>query len=172
MTESLLTCWQSTVRRDPETRAPIDGATGRRWSRTELASAAVGRSGHFSPPDRAAPGPDSELVLLGRTGRTVKIAGRRLDLAEVENALRALPGVRAAAVLAHPQRPDALAAAVAADRPGAVLRAALSARLAPWKIPARILAVAELPVTARGEIDRRAIENLLRSPTDAPPAER
>ena len=119
-----------------------------------MVGAAVGGRGRFSPADRGELNPAGELVLLGRTGRIVKIAGRRLDLAEVENALLALPGVRAACVLAHPQRPDALTAATATDRPGTELRAELAARLAPWKIPARILALPELPVTERGKTEK------------------
>jgi len=128
--------------------------------RFAVESAAVGGTGHFSPADRGALTAAGELTLLGRTGRTVKIAGRRLDLAEVENALLTLPGVRAACVLPHPQRPDALVAAVASERPGAELRTELAARLAPWKIPARILALSELPVTERGKTDRKAVAKL------------
>ena len=144
--------------------APLDGVRllFRRGQRVTVASPAVGGRGRFSPADRAALDAGGELVLLGRAGRTVKIAGRRLDLAEVENALLALPGVHAACVLAHPQRPDALLAAVAADRPGTELRAQLAERLAPWKIPARILASPELPHTARGKLDRRAVGKLLK----------
>jgi acyl-coenzyme A synthetase/AMP-(fatty) acid ligase len=132
----------------------------RRGRRFAIESAAVGGTGRFSPADRGALNDAGELVLLGRTGRTVKIAGRRLDLAEVEHALLALPGVRAACVLAHPQRTDALVAAVASDQPGAELRARLAACLAPWKIPARILALPELPVTERGKTDRKAVAKL------------
>ena len=131
--------------------------------RFTIESAAVGGDGRFSPADRGALNDTGELALLGRIGRTVKIGGRRLDLAEVEHALLALPGVRAACVLPHPQRTDALAAAVASDRSGSELRTALGDRLAPWKIPARILVRDELPVTERGKTDRRAVEALLRA---------
>ncbi len=138
---------------------PIEGVRLQfgRGSRFRVTSAAVGGSGSFSPADRGELDAAGELTLLGRAGRTVKIAGRRLDLAEVERALLALPGVRNACVVAHPQRPDALAAAVAGDRPGAELRTALAERLAPWKIPARILVLAELPTTERGKTDRRSV---------------
>ncbi|HLP07977.1 MAG TPA: class I adenylate-forming enzyme family protein [Opitutaceae bacterium] len=134
----------------------------RSGQRFTVESAAVGGHGSFSPADRGELDPAGELRLLGRTGRTVKIAGRRLDLGEVEQTLLALPGVRTACVFAHPQRPDALAAAVASDRAGAELRAELAARLAPWKVPARIFALPELPTTERGKIDRRAVEQLFR----------
>jgi len=142
---------------------PMEGVrlrfrTGHRFT---IESAAVGGAGRFSPADRGALNAAGELTLLGRTGRTVKIAGRRLDLAEVENALLALPGVRAACVIPHPQRGDTLAAAVASDRTGAELRAALAARIAPWKIPTHILPLPELPVTERGKTDRKAVGRLL-----------
>jgi acyl-coenzyme A synthetase/AMP-(fatty) acid ligase len=146
---------------------PMEGVrlrfrTGHRFT---IESAAVGGAGRFSPADRGMLDAAGELTLLGRTGRTVKIAGRRLDLAEVENALLALPGVRAACVIPHPQRGDTLAAAVASDRTGAELRAALAARIAPWKIPAHILALHELPVTERGKTDRKAVGQLLDNPS-------
>lgn len=141
---------------------PLDGVRlhFRSGQRFTVASGAVGSRGRFSPADRGELDAAGELVLLGRAGRTVKIAGRRLDLAEVENALLALRGVRSACVFAHPQRPDALAAAVASDRPGTELRAQLAERLAPWKLPARILALPELPVTERGKTDRQAVAKL------------
>ena len=36
-----------------------------------------------------------------------------------------------------------------------------AARLAPWKIPAHILPLAELPITERGKTDRRAVGEVL-----------
>lgn len=104
-----------------------------------------------------------ELVLLGRSGRTVKIAGRRLDLAEVERALRQLPGVRDAFVAPHPDRADALAAAVASERPTAELREALRARLASWKIPKRLIALPAFPLTVRGKTDTSRLRQIIAS---------
>ena len=63
-----------------------------------VSSAAVLGKGRFAPADRAAINEWGELVLLGRTDRAVKIAGRRVDLAEIERAMRSLPGVRDAFV--------------------------------------------------------------------------
>ena len=105
--------------------------------------------GHFTPKDG--------LVLMGRSGRFVKIAGRRLNLAEVEHALRRLPGVGDAWAMAHPRRADALTAAVATSRPSAELRLALREHLAAWKIPKRLLAMQNFPLTARGKPDSRAL---------------
>ncbi len=117
--------------------------------------------GAHRPKDRVAFTADGEVVLLGRAGRTVKIAGRRLDLAEVERALRALPGVRDAFVAPHAARAESLAAAVAADVPGEALRAALRERLAAWKIPRKIVTLAAFPLTARGKADTARLRALL-----------
>jgi len=143
---------------------PLEGVrlawrAGRRFT---VRSEAVMGTGAFSPPDRGELIDDGELALLGRTGRTLKVAGRRLDPAEVEQALRSVAGVRAAHVLAHPDRPDAVAAIVAADVPAPAIRAALAPRLAAWKLPERLVVVTELPATARGKPDRAALAALAR----------
>ena len=102
-----------------------------------------------------------ELVLVGRAGRFVKIAGRRLNLAEVEHALKQITGVRDALVTSHAERADALAAAVVTERSGNVIRDALRERLAPWKIPKKILTMAAFPLTSRGKTDTRQVRALL-----------
>ncbi|WP_414662750.1 class I adenylate-forming enzyme family protein [Horticoccus sp. 23ND18S-11] len=117
--------------------------------------------GSYQPADLATLNAAGELVLLGRSGRFVKIAGRRLNLAEVERALRAVPGVRDAFVVPHSARVDALAAAVATDLAADALRTALQERLAPWKIPKRIVTFATFPVTPRGKTDTRRLRGQL-----------
>lgn len=150
---------------------PVEGVR-LRWrrgggKRFTVESAAVFGRGRFSPADRGGFNEAGELMLLGRAGRTLKIAGRRLDPVEVEAALRALPGVRDAFVAAHPARADALAAAVAVDGAGRAmpqaveLRGMLAAHIAAWKIPERILVLAAFPVTQRGKTDRSALERML-----------
>lgn len=149
----------------------MDGVQLHWWrgQRFAVESAAVRGRGKYSPPDRGELNTLGELVLLGRAGRTLKIAGRRLDPAEVETALRALPGVREAFVTAHPGRADALAAAVCVGTKAAKTafvvadcRAQLARRLAMWKIPDRIVVLAAFPVTLRGKTDRVALLELLK----------
>ncbi len=125
----------------------------RSGQRFTVVSAAVGGRGRFSPKDRGELTATGELVLRGRVGRLVKIAGRRIDLAEVEKALREIAGVRDAYALVHPTKAEALAVGVATDLPVAVVRAALARRLAPWKIPDRWLVLPDFPTTARGKLD-------------------
>lgn len=113
--------------------------------------------GRVQPADRAELSPTGELVLLGRTGRMMKIAGRRIDLAEMETTLKRLPGIRDAFVTPHPQRPEELAAALATSFSLEEARALLRRELAAWKVPRRLLILPEFPLTSRGKTDTSAI---------------
>ncbi len=147
---------------------PLEGVTleFRRGNRLRVRSAAVTGRGEFSPPDYVRLNAEGELVLLGRSGRTVKVAGRRLNLAEVEAALLAVPGVRAGCALPHPNLPDRLAAVVETDLTPLAVREHLATRLAAWKIPDRLVAVSKLPTTARGKLDRNGAVGLLSAPIE------
>jgi acyl-coenzyme A synthetase/AMP-(fatty) acid ligase len=97
----------------------------------------------------------------------VKVAGRKVDLAEIEAALRSIPGVSGA--FAHMEAgPGAtLAAAAATALAPAEIRRLLRTRIASWKVPARIVALAEFPVTHRGKADARRLRQLLSEPRTA-----
>ncbi|MGI8673016.1 MAG: class I adenylate-forming enzyme family protein [Luteitalea sp.] len=105
------------------------------------------------------------FVLTGRTASFVNVAGRKVQPQDVEAALRALPAIADAVVMAvHDEvRGEALGACLASARPwtGRQVREALSARLAPHKLPRVVVVLPELPVTARGKIDRAAVARLL-----------
>jgi acyl-coenzyme A synthetase/AMP-(fatty) acid ligase len=148
---------------------PLSGVTVRAAAsgRVRVASRAVAGRGSFSPADRAAVSDAGELVLLGRTDRMVKIAGRRVDLGEVEAALRSVPGVRDAFACMDAPAGAPLGAAVATDRAAAEIRRALRERIAPWKVPERIAVLAEFPVTARGKTDAARLRQLLAAPRSA-----
>ena len=121
----------------------------------------VGRHGAWIMPDRATLGARGEVTLLGRRGTTVKIAGRRVNLAEAADRLRRLPAVRDAWVGVTGGADPVLAAVVATERTPVELRAALQAVAAPWSIPKKLLVVAALPVTARGKTDTRALQGMV-----------
>ncbi|MBP7148250.1 MAG: amino acid adenylation domain-containing protein [Acidobacteria bacterium] len=115
---------------------------------------------------------DGTLEFLGRADDQVKVRGSRIEPAEIEAALREHPGVRDAAVVAggDPGRERLAAFFVArgASPPAArELRAFLGRRLPECMVPAAIEAVAALPLTATGKLDRRA---LARGPVAATPA--
>jgi long-chain acyl-CoA synthetase len=122
---------------------------------------AADRLGAHRPGDLASLTAEGELVLQGRTGRVVKIAGRRINLAEIERALKGIAGVRDALVVPHAGRADALAAAVATDATADQLRSRLRERIAAWKIPKQIVTLPAFPVTARGKTDTAHVRRRL-----------
>ncbi|MEV0171332.1 amino acid adenylation domain-containing protein [Streptomyces sp. NPDC050803] len=98
---------------------------------------------------------DGALQYCGRVDDQVKIRGHRVEPAEVQAALAALPGVRDAAVVPRRDRygeSELVAYVVAEDvRP---LRAALAAELPGHLVPGRWLTLDRLPVNAAGKLDR------------------
>jgi O-succinylbenzoic acid--CoA ligase len=104
------------------------------------------------------------LCVVARKADTIVSGGENVAPVEVEEALEAHPDVREAAVVGRsdPEWGEAVTAFVLTS-PGAspsaeVLRAHCAARLAPYKVPKRIVAVSEpLPRTASGKLMRRAL---------------
>ncbi|MEZ4236224.1 MAG: amino acid adenylation domain-containing protein [Myxococcota bacterium] len=103
--------------------------------------------------DLARWGADGQLAFVGRADHQVKLRGFRIELGEVEAALQALPAVRAAVVAVRDER---LVAYVVADGDDD-LRAALAARLPDPLVPAQIVRLDALPLTANGKVDRKAL---------------
>lgn len=107
-----------------------------------------------------------QLRYMGRADRQAKIRGRRVELGDVESKIREFRGV-AAAVCLPVRLADGrvvLGACVAA-RSMAVepvaLRAALAARLPGPLVPARIVVIDAMPITAAGKLDHRRLQQLL-----------
>jgi amino acid adenylation domain-containing protein len=103
------------------------------------------------------------LEFLGRTDHQVKIRGHRVEPGEVRAVLQRRPEVADAVVVARqvPSGAQQLAAFVV-PAPGAApdparLRAALARELPPYMVPAEIVTVAEIPLTANGKADTRAL---------------
>jgi mycobactin phenyloxazoline synthetase len=110
--------------------------------------------------------PDGTLEFIGRADHRVKLSGYRVELGEVEAALRQVPGVATgvAAVVPTPGGADILAAAVHAD--GARLtadgvREALAEHVPAHMIPRHVSLVELIPFTLGGKIDRRLVEGRL-----------
>ncbi|MEV6960289.1 amino acid adenylation domain-containing protein [Streptomyces sp. NPDC051207] len=103
---------------------------------------------------------DGRLVHLGRTDHQVKIRGHRVELGEIEAALRQQPGVRDAVAVTVPAadgEPELLAAVSGSGCDPDRLYAALGGRLPPYMMPRRIAALERLPLNPNGKIDRRAL---------------
>ncbi|HEV2847327.1 MAG TPA: condensation domain-containing protein, partial [Thermoanaerobaculia bacterium] len=117
---------------------------------------------------------DGAVGFLGRIDQQVKVRGHRVEPGEVESVLIALPGVRAAAVLALPDPVggNRLVAFVVPVEPGGPLedlgrQAAL--RLPAHMVPAGFVILSELPLTSNGKVDRRALAG---TPLEIAPAAR
>ncbi|MDR3398635.1 MAG: amino acid adenylation domain-containing protein, partial [Pandoraea sp.] len=109
--------------------------------------------------DRAVQRADGAFVYLGRMDDQVKIRGYRVEPAEVAHAMRQVPGVIDAAVVARHDGPGGawLHGVFTGDATVDMVRAALSATLPPAWVPARFDGVETLPLTANGKVDRRAL---------------
>lgn len=109
-----------------------------------------------------------ELVHLGRFDQQVKIGGHRVELGEIEAALRGQPGVTDAVVVALPGDDDGagdlLAACTCADAggwdPGKLL-VALRDWLPEYMMPVDVVLLPELPRNANGKVDRAAVASAL-----------
>jgi acyl-coenzyme A synthetase/AMP-(fatty) acid ligase len=116
--------------------------------------------------------PDGVFVVLGRKDRMVKINGQRLELAEIETALRRIATVERAEVIvtrtaAAPRIVAFVVPAGHADRNiAAELRAALRVRLPPFMIPAQILPVAAIPLLPGGKVDTLALMSMAETPIE------
>ncbi|WP_033018523.1 AMP-binding enzyme, partial [Streptomyces rimosus] len=82
----------------------------------------------------------------------------RVELGEVEAALTALPGVNRAAVVVRTDGDvTRLVGYVVGNAEGPRLRQALADRLPDYMVPAAVVPLDELPLTANGKIDRKAL---------------
>ncbi len=102
---------------------------------------------------------DGALDYLGRLDHQVKLRGLRLELGEIEAALRELAGVSEAVVLLRQSAigPRLVGYLVRPNLDEAVVRQALLARLPDFMVPSHLVALDRLPLTPNGKLDRQAL---------------
>ncbi|WDZ85832.1 amino acid adenylation domain-containing protein [Micromonospora cathayae] len=105
---------------------------------------------------------DGGLVFHGRIDDQVQFLGFRVELGEIESALRAAPLVRDAAVVLDEEAGEPVLSAFVVPAPDATLavrelRRTLLATLPRHMVPKRIRRIDALPRTSSGKTDRRAL---------------
>lgn len=110
------------------------------------------------------------LILKGRIGSLVNVAGRKVNPREVEAVLMAMSGVGDAAVVGVPDaaRGETLVACLVAQREVTRKQVMdrLRAALAEYKLPRRIVFVEMIPRNDRGKVPREEILRLADSSTE------
>lgn len=106
---------------------------------------------------------DGELEFLGRVDDQIKIRGFRVELGEVEEAIRQHPAIEQVAVVAHGDGNSRrlIAYVVTGDSgPAATnlgLRSFLLDRVPAFMVPSDYVTLASLPLTPNGKVDRLAL---------------
>ncbi|MDR9750405.1 amino acid adenylation domain-containing protein [Pseudomonas sp. SZMC_28357] len=102
---------------------------------------------------------DGNVQYLGRIDQQVKLRGFRIELGEIDSLLQQQPGVQEAAVLLREDSvgDKRLVAYVVGSATGETLRAALQQHLPEHMIPSAWVALAQLPLTRNGKLDRQAL---------------
>jgi len=137
------------------------------WNAPEV-TAEVLRDGWFATGDMGRRDEEGFLYVIGRRVEMIISAGENVYPAEVEQALRALPGVKEAAVLgmADPRRGEAVAAFVCLARGSRLteeeLLAGLEGKIAPYKMPKKIVFVKDFPRNAAGKILKQELKRQLK----------
>jgi len=152
----------------------IDAETGELWVRGPTLASGYWRDGlvqSFLNPDGWYASGDrasleqGEYRFHGRLGRMLKCSGYRVEPAEIEAVVNAIPGVKACAVIGIDdptagQRP-ALAVVLEPGMSIAEIRKSLSRQLPAYMQPSRYLVLEELPRLANGKLDFGKVRSLL-----------
>ncbi|MFZ5989459.1 MAG: AMP-binding protein [Bacillota bacterium] len=104
---------------------------------------------------------DGYIEFLGRMDSQIKIRGYRVELGEIETCLVKHDDIKSAIVIDYQEQngKKSLAAYVAAERPIASLniREYLLGQLPDYMVPAYFIQVDDIPLTANGKVDRKAL---------------
>ena len=166
---------------DPNTGATVPcGERGEIWVRgtglmpgyfrdSEATAAALREGSWYATGDLGELHVDGALFVVGRLKEMIIRSGFNVYPSEVEHALNSFPGIQRAAVVGQREADgnEAVIAFVVQDAkhpPDAdALQAHLREHLAPYKRPARIIAIDELPVNANGKVMKRELQARLES---------
>ncbi|MEU9862518.1 amino acid adenylation domain-containing protein [Streptomyces sp. NPDC047971] len=106
---------------------------------------------------------DGRVDFLGRADDQVKVRGFRIELGEIESVLTDRPDVDRAVVVVREEIPGSplligyVTGSAGTCPDGAALRRAAADRLPAHMVPAAVVVLDALPLTANGKVDRRAL---------------
>jgi non-ribosomal peptide synthetase component F len=117
---------------------------------------------HYRTGDLVERSEDGTLFYCGRIDEQVQVRGNRVELQEIDAALRAVTGAPVAVAVPWPYgalRVDSIIAFVPEDCRLSTreIRGALSVRLPSYMVPEKILRVGDFPLNPNGKLDRRAL---------------
>jgi amino acid adenylation domain-containing protein len=122
---------------------------------------------HYRTGDRVVLDEAGDLHYVGRVDNQVQIHGHRVELGEVEAALREASGLDAVVALAWPVTDAGAAGGVVAfaathdELDVEALRSAVAMRLPDYMVPRAVHVLPELPLNANGKFDRGALRDRL-----------
>jgi amino acid adenylation domain-containing protein len=104
---------------------------------------------------------DAPMTYRGRVDHQIKVLGHRVELGEVEAALRDASGADAVVAVGWPPTPSGAGGVVAfvgeLDLDVPAMLDALRRRLAPYMVPREVRLLSDLPLNANGKFDRKAL---------------
>ncbi|WP_083629583.1 non-ribosomal peptide synthetase [Tenacibaculum agarivorans] len=108
--------------------------------------------------------PDGTLEFVGRSDDQVKIRGYRIELGEIENALSVVSGVQQSCVLAKKDTNGINHlvgyVVVEGELDKELIQEELKASLPDYMVPIIWIALEEMPLTANGKLDKKALPEL------------
>lgn len=117
------------------------------------------KDGFYRTGDRAV-SDKNKFIMLGRVDGIVKVAGKRVNLNEIQNKLELIPGISEAYIISlstKKARENEIGAVVVSSIDEQSIRNELSNVLEPHSMPKLIKIVEKIPSTTTGKYDRQAI---------------
>ena len=129
------------------------------WQMPEKTAEELNEDGWFITGDLATRDADGYVTIVGRAKDLIISGGFNVYPKEVEEVIDDLPSVVESAVIGvpHPDFGEGVVAVVVGDTTADAVGAALSDRLAKFKLPKQIFIVPELPRNTMGKVQKKAL---------------
>lgn len=119
---------------------------------------------------------DGAIDFLGRADQQIKLRGYRIELGEIDSALKALPEVGEAVTVLREDLGDPMLVAYVVPTAGHnvdadAVRLAVTRTLPDYMVPAAVVSLPALPLTANSKLDRKALPAPQRTERILTPAE-